>query len=354
MKGYLMRFYDAYEYEIDTNLCKTEQRLKDLYFENQDRHLEKPHDIKDCRDIFVKASHTDDCLFPKFLVDNLEEDLFFHKNLDCEIYKHFRYLPCNWHSHSFLEVLCVLHGSCYNYIQEQKLEMQSGDICIIAPNTPHAISVFSDDCIVFNIILITSTFGTAFFGTLSENDVLSDFFMRMLYHSPTHPYLLFRTHGDHELFNYVGYAYEEFIGNRQYKNRMLNSIIDAFFITLLRNHGANVIVPSLAEDDQNENLIFILKYIQEHFATVTLKELSSFFNYSERQLQRIIKSSTGMSFSENIQQLRMNQATRLLTNPDISIAVISEELGYSDIGNFRQAFKKCFGMTPLEYRNKTR
>ena len=40
-----MRFYDAYEYEIDTNLCKTEQRLKDLYFKNQDRHLEKPHDI---------------------------------------------------------------------------------------------------------------------------------------------------------------------------------------------------------------------------------------------------------------------------------------------------------------------
>lgn len=151
-----MRFYDAYEYEIDTSLCKTEKRLKDLYFENQDRHLEKPHDIKDCRDIFVKASQTEDCLFPKFLVDNLEEDLFFHKNLDCEIYKHFRYLPCNWHSHSFLEVLCVLHGSCYNYIQEQKLEMQAGDICIIAPNTPHAISVFSDDCIVFNIILRTA------------------------------------------------------------------------------------------------------------------------------------------------------------------------------------------------------
>ena len=160
--------------------------------------------------------------------------------------------------------------------------------------------------------------------------------------------------GGTHYFNKINGHYEEFIGNRQYKNRMLNSIIDAFFITLLRNHGANVIVPSLAEDDQNENLIFILKYIQEHFATVTLKELSSFFNYSERQLQRIIKSSTGMSFSENIQQLRMNQTTRLLTNPDISIAVISEELGYSDIGNFRQAFKKCFGMTPLEYHNKTR
>ena len=347
-----MRFYDAYEYEVNTDLRDTEKSLKKLYLENPERHLDQPQDVKNCLDIFIKASQKNHSLFPKFLSENLEEDLFFHKNLDCEIYQHFRYLPCNWHSHSFLEVLCVMRGSCCNYIQDQKLAMQTGDICIIAPNTQHAVSVFSDDCIVFNIILRTSTFETAFFGTLSENDVLSDFFMRTLYHSPTHPYLLFRTHGDHELFNYVGYAYEEFIGNRQYKNRMLNSIIDAFFITLLRNHGANVIVPSLIEDDQNENLMFILKYMQEHFATVTLKELSTFFNYSERQLQRIIKSSTGMSFSENIQQLCMNQATRLLANPDISIAVISEELGYSDTGNFRQAFKKCYAMTPLEYRNK--
>lgn len=349
-----MRFYDSYEYEVNTNLRETEKSLKKLYLENPDRHLDLPQDVKNCRDIFIKASQENHSLFPKFLAENLEEDLFFHKNLDCEIYQHFRYLPCNWHSHSFLEVLCVMRGSCYNYIQEQKLEMQTGDICIISPNTRHAVSVFSDDCIVFNIILRTSTFETAFFGTLSENDVLSDFFMRTLYHSPTHPYLLFRTRGDHELFNYVGYAYEEFTGNRQYKNRMLNSIIDAFFITLLRNHGANVIVPSLTKDDQNENLMFILKYMQEHFATVTLKELSRFFNYSERQLQRIIKASTGMSFSENIQQLRMNHAVRLLDNPDISIAVIAEELGYSDTSNFRQAFKKCYAITPLEYRNKTR
>ena len=222
----------------------------------------------------------------------------------------------------------------------------------LSPNTPHAISVFSDDCIVFNIILRTSTFETAFFGTLSENDVLSDFFMRMLYHSPTH--LTLSVHMVITNYLIMSAMLMKNYWKPSIQNRMLNSIIDAFFITLLRNHGANVIVPSLAEDDQNENLIFILKYIQEHFATVTLKELSSFFNYSERQLQRIIKSSTGMSFSENIQQLRMNQATRLLTNPDISIAVISEELGYSDIGNFRQAFKKCFGMTPLEYRNRTR
>lgn len=154
------------------------------------------------------------------------------------------------------------------------------------------------------------------------------------------------------MFNYIGYAYHEFSRNRQYKNRMLNSIINAFFIILLRNHGNNVIVPELGNTEKSENLVFILRYIQEHFNTISLTELSKFFNYSERQIQRIIKDSTGLSFTENILRLKMKKAEKLLKNPDITISIIAEETGYSDSGTFRQAFKKYYGMTPQQYRNK--
>lgn len=230
--------------------------------------------------------------------------------------------------------------------------MVPGDICIIAPGTRHAVSAFSDDCILFNYLIRTSTFETAFFGVLSNNDILSNFFMQTLYHSNQHPYLLFRTGNDQELLNYVGHSYQEFHRNRQYKNRMLTSILEMFFITLLRNHGSNVIFPESNSNPKDENTILILKYIQEHYNTSTLAELSAFFNYSERQLQRIIKSSTGMSFSENVQRLKLRQATRLMQNSNLSIAAIAEESGYSDLGNFRHVFKKYYGMTPAEYRTK--
>lgn len=230
--------------------------------------------------------------------------------------------------------------------------MQAGDICIIAPSTQHAISVFSDECIVINILLRTSTFETAFFGILADSGVLSDFFMRTLYHSKTHPYLFFRTDKDQEVLDYVLYAYQEFLDNHQYKERFLNNIISAFFIILLRNHGSSVCIPEIDTQGNDENVIFILKYIQENYCTVTLKELAHFFHYSERQLQRIIKSSTGSSFSENIQKLKMRQAVRLLSNPDLSIAAVAEELGYQDTGNFRHIFRKYYGMTPFEYREQ--
>ena len=315
-----MKFTDHYTHEINTDLRPLEWVFNSLHAQNPSRQLDLPHEVASCRDILLKASQTTSDPLSSLLATTLNEDSFFHKDLDCEIYQHLRYLPCTWHKHAFLEVVCVMEGSCTNYILEQK------------------------------IILRISTIETAFFGTLSENDILSDFFMRTLYNSKTHPFLLFSTNGDTEALNYVGYAYEEYKSNRQYRKRMLNSIINAFFIVLLRNHGANVFVPALTDSDKDQNLVYILKYMQEHFTTVSLKELAAFFNYSERQLQRIIKTSTGMSFSENILKLKMNHAARLLSNPDLPVAAIAEELGYSDTGNFRAVFKKYYGITPMEFR----
>ncbi|MCD8300103.1 MAG: AraC family transcriptional regulator [Clostridiales bacterium] len=339
--------------DIDTDLRPYELALKSAWECCPDRHLDEPHTLDEIRDVLDETTAKCPNLFAEKLIQQrLEEDLFFAGSSNVEIYHHLRYLPTYWHSHDFIEIACVLNGSCVNYIAEQKIIMETGDICIIAPQTRHAISAFSDECMMFNYIIRTSTFEDAFFGVLNENDILSDFFMRILYGRSSHPYLLFRTGMDEELFSYAGYSLQEFDHNRQYKNLMLSSIINLFFITLLRNHSTDVIISEKDSKQENENTVLILKYIQEHYSTVTLSELSGFFNYSERQIQRIIKDSTGISFSQNIQKIRLRQAVRLMQNPNLSITAISEELGYAAPENFRHIFKKYYGMTPMEYRSE--
>lgn len=347
-----MLIQNQFKEEINPSLRDFEKALKKVWTQNPDRRLESPLYLDNNRDILNKASSLCPNVFAQSLLKpQLEEDIFFNNDDDVEIYQHFRYLPAYWHSHGFIEMEYMVEGNCTNYIKDQKIEMKRGDVCILAPGTTHAISAFSDDCILFNFLIRISTFETAFFGVLAQNDILSDFFMHALYHSNKHPYLLFRTGEDQDLLNFVGYAYYEFRRNRQYKNRMMISILDAFFIFLLRNHGANVILPQNGPGSGNENTLFILKYMQANYTTITLSGLSEFFNYSERQIQRIIRESTGMSFSENIQKLRLSQAARLLQNPDLSIAAIAEQVGYSDAGHFRHMFKKYYGMTPIEYRS---
>ena len=279
------------------------------------------------------------------------EDAFFYEGLDVSIYPHLRYFPCIYHKHNFFEVICLISGNAINYIENQTIEMTTGDFCIIAPNTKHAISLFSDDSFMINILLRTSTFEKTFLNTFSENDILSDFFVRNLYHSKEISYLLFKTDNDYEVRDFIPSLYKEINSNKPYKKRMVNSILTSFFITLLRNHEKNVIIPSNNNIIAKKDILPILRYIEDNYKSLSLKDLSDTFNYSERQLQRIIKTYTGISFSKNIQKLKMNYATNVLSKKNISITDISQELGYSNLSNFRQTFKKYYGMTPIEFRN---
>lgn len=58
----------------------------------------------------------------------------------------------------------------------------------------------------------------------------------------------------------------------------------------------------------------------------------------------------GMSFPQYINSIRMEVAYDLLTNhPEMTIADIALEVGFS-APNLRQQFKRCYGITPAEYR----
>lgn len=340
--------------EKQRNLNFIEQVLKKKAQSHPERALHLPQNLSDMQDTLEELSlELKSDVISKIKQTDLKEDVFFQNGADVELYRHLRYLPASWHSHTFIEIVCVFEGTCTNYIQDKEIHMVPGDICIISPNTRHCVSAFSDDSILINIELRVSTFEKAFFGVLNENDVLADFFTHILYNSPKHSYIFFRTGGDKELFDYVLYAYNESLGNHRYKNRMINNVIMAFFTILLRNHESEVLLPDAESQEVSSDVLFMLKYIQSHYNTVTLSSLAEFFNYSERQIQRILKKNTGSSFRTLIQKQKMKQASELLLHSDLPVSSISEKLGFSDVGNFRQLFRNYYGITPSEYRQKT-
>lgn len=87
-----MKFTDHYTHEVNTDLQPLEIALKALYEQNPSRELNLPHEVVSCQDILLKASHTAAHPLPELLATTLNEDSFFHKDLDCEIYQHLRYL----------------------------------------------------------------------------------------------------------------------------------------------------------------------------------------------------------------------------------------------------------------------
>lgn len=327
-----------------------ESIFRQIYEQSQDPTYHLPHSHTYYQP-YIQQSHN---LYPGELIlhhdlDLLDEDRVFIKGTDTVFYHHMTWFPPVWHTTDFFVVQAILKGEMKLYIANQEIHLTTGDICIVVPDSRHALSCFSDSSVLCACIR-KSTFEHAFFSTLQdENSILADFFQKTLYGTNPHPFLYFHCGWDEAMMNIFRAAREESFGRRSYHNHMMNSLMDLFFITLLRNHEKDLMVAEKSNIRQSEDLIYLLKYMQEHYTTVSLKELAEFFNYSERHIQRILKQSTGAGFMENIQIMKMREAARLLTESRYPISKIAVDLGYNNLGNFRKIFRRTYGKSPAEY-----
>ncbi len=102
---------------------------------------------------------------------------------------------------------------------------------------------------------------------------------------------------------------------------------------------------------EDERVGAIINYIQEHYQTVTLDDLSRQFFLSKPYLSKYIKEKSGLTFGENVQKIRMKKASTLLKNGNLKIERVAEAAGYKNVEHFNRLFRKRFGMTPVQYRN---
>ncbi len=105
----------------------------------------------------------------------------------------------------------------------------------------------------------------------------------------------------------------------------------------------------------------IKEYLNKNYGdpSICLSMLSNQFHISESYLSHLFKEKTGENFSIHLEKLRLSEAAKRLKNPDHygkgkeqSINSLYIEVGYNNAVTFRRAFKKYFGMTPSEMRDK--
>lgn len=79
--------------------------------------------------------------------------------------------------------------------------------------------------------------------------------------------------------------------------------------------------------------------------------IATAFNISGRTLRRQL-SEAGTSFQKLLDNQRRHYAIDCLQNTHMSTEDIAEALGFSDVANFRHAFKKWVGLSPAVYRQQ--
>jgi two-component system, response regulator YesN len=97
-----------------------------------------------------------------------------------------------------------------------------------------------------------------------------------------------------------------------------------------------------------------LEYVRQHFLQreLSLSDIAYHIGLSEKYLNQIFKQVTGLTLNHTVIRMRMEAAADLLRDPNTKIYEICDQIGYADQDHFRESFKKQYGLTPTEFRNK--
>lgn len=105
----------------------------------------------------------------------------------------------------------------------------------------------------------------------------------------------------------------------------------------------------------SKRILRAVEYISEHLhSRVLIEDAAEFLRITPAYLSRLFKSETGMTFSDYVNQRKIEEATGLLRYSDYTDLEISNLLCFSSQSYFIKIFKKIMGMTPNEYKKKYR
>lgn len=115
------------------------------------------------------------------------------------------------------------------------------------------------------------------------------------------------------------------------------------------------VLASLEEQRQIDNRRIsqmVTEYIATHLEDeITLESCAAAVKYHPNYVSRAFKEQQGISYSEYLQNCRIDAAKKWLSQTDMKITEISKRLQYCNPQNFIRCFKKIVGMTPGQYRD---
>jgi AraC-like DNA-binding protein len=84
-----------------------------------------------------------------------------------------------------------------------------------------------------------------------------------------------------------------------------------------------------------------------------MADIATELGMSESRFSRFFKRSTGNSFTDFVNRVRINSACHLLMQTDHYVTDICYQVGFNNVANFNRRFLEIKGMTPTEFRRQS-
>ena len=265
-----------------------------------------------------------------------------------DIRPHTRFVHFPEHRHNYVEIVFMCQGHLTHVIDRvNRVELEEGDLLFLNQFSSHEILPAGMEDIAVNFMVLPEFFDTAQ-EMLDKGNVISQFLLSAMrreggegqyLHFKAAPLLPVQNLAENMIWSLL---------KRQPDRRRTNQFTMGLLFLELVNHGETLEAggPSGGRD---QAVMEALAYIQSNYRTASLTALANQMNLPDYALSKLIKTETGSTFKELLQQKRLHQAARLIRETDLPVSDVITLVGYDNTSYFYRVFREEFGLTPREY-----
>ncbi|WP_367846565.1 AraC family transcriptional regulator [Rhodoferax sp. WC2427] len=97
----------------------------------------------------------------------------------------------------------------------------------------------------------------------------------------------------------------------------------------------------------------VVAFVNSHYAeALPLGEMGDLVGMGESAFSRFFSKSTGLTFTNYVNRLRINRACQLLMERDSYVSSVCYAVGFNNVANFNRRFLEVKGMTPTQFRRQ--
>ncbi len=247
------------------------------------------------------------------------------------------------HAHPCYELYFLMSGDRYYYIGEKVLRVKSGDMVLIPKEEQHCTKNYKES--PYERVVLS---------------VFEDFLAPLSHTLPFNPFSLFEK-GGHiirlapkeqlRVLRLLEAMLSDFASPSAESTCLLQAALLELLCLLYRAGDAASHYGDDTHSESRKTVMDITAYITSHYAeSLTLHALAEKHYISPYYLSRIFKKTTGVSFPEYVNSVRIRAAKELLSEPALSVADVAMRTGFSSLTHFGRCFKALVGISPREYR----
>ena len=140
-----------------------------------------------------------------------------------------------------------------------------------------------------------------------------------------------------------------------YDMNVLNKAVSFQELSILTSKLVENITQAIATSSYSGNSQIIrlaIQNVNESYKNkISLKIVANHLHTNPSYLSMLFKQEMGITFTDYLNQVRINRSCELLTNTSLNLIDVSLQAGFDDQSYFSKVFKKLKGVTPKSYRN---